>query len=141
MNPADITHAFAEPGSSHIIDGINPTTQRSMIAGETLDELRLRYPAAERINLQEWMDAKAARQDAPVTWDPITQEQYDEWMNCLPPAHWQPGAFMVGEPSDHHAGTGLPRFQACIARNNAHYASSRPMTLPEFKKFLTNPTP
>ena len=57
----------------------------------------------------------------------------ENWLECLPPAAWIGAAFLVGEPSDHHAGTGAPRFQACRYVAGVYEASSRPLTLDEFR--------
>lgn len=120
-----------------MIDVINPVTDRSWIEGETLDEIRLRYPNAERVNIEQWCAEKGARQDSPVTWDEITREQYWYWLECLPPAYHGAGAFLVGEASDHHSVSGAPRYQACIERGDKFLASSRPMTRAEFRAYLS----
>lgn len=139
ITTADLKQAFAVPCDNHFIDAIHPETGRSLVNGQTLEEMRERYPAIEIVNIDDWCAAKGARQDSPVSWDEITEERYDDWLECLPPAFMQfgaVGAFMVGEPSDHHAVSGKARFQACIAKGGKHFASSRPMTVGEFKKHL-----
>jgi hypothetical protein len=54
-------------------------------------------------------------------------------LNVLPPAAWIGGAFMVGEPTDHCAETGRPRFQAYRERGMQFEVASRPMTIAEFR--------
>lgn len=132
LSPMDAEQAFAVPGESSIIDVIHPTTGKSWIAGETLEEIRLRYPSAEVVNINDWQLQKAMRQDSPVLWNEITDGKYWEWLECLPPAIMFPNAFMVGEPSDHHALTGKPRYQACVHVGDKYYASDRPMMVKEF---------
>lgn len=133
--PSNFTDVFFDPSKpDSIIDVVNPATGKSAVYGETLDEVRKRYPAAEQTTWQEWSAAKAARQDAAVTWRRVSQRQYQEMLEVLPPACWTGRGFLVGEPWDHHARTGAPRFQAFIERNGQHYASSRPLTVAEFRE-------
>lgn len=130
---SDATEVFAEPGAGHIIDCIHPNTGRSWINDEDLEAVRRRYPNAQRFNFDEWCAEKARRQDTPVTWDETTEEFYMEMLEVLPPACWMRGGFLVGEPADHHAKSGLPRFQAHIKRGGKYLVASRPMTRDEFK--------
>lgn len=130
MNP---THAFAVPGSGSIIDVINPETGRSAIYAQTLEEIQQRNPGAQRISLDDWQREKAASQDTPISWKRTTVEQYDEMLNCLPPAFWRFGLFLVGEPWDHHALTGEPRFTAYRKVGSSddlarYFVASRPIT-------------
>lgn len=135
--------AFAVPGESSLIDVINPATGKSWIEGETLEQIRLRYPTAEIVNVSEWCAAKAARQDEPVTWAETTEEHFFEMLECLPPAYQtggeKGGAFLVGEPWDHHATTGRPRFAAYREIGDKFLKASRPMTVKEFKELLALP--
>lgn len=124
---------FAEPDGRSIIDGVHPFTGRGIYSGETLEQIQKRYPLAVRMLADDFCRAKAVRQDSPVQWDEISEEQYDEWLNCLPPAKMEGGAFLVGEPSDHHAVSGQPRYQACRYLEGKCFASSRPITVKEFK--------
>ncbi len=133
MNTIEIEMCIAVPGCGHIIDGINPATGRTRIYGRTLEDVQVEAPGAVSMPLEQFCADKAARQDTPITWDEITAEQYDYWLECLPPAAWENGAFLVGEPSDHHAQSGRPRYQACKAWGGKHYASNRPLTVKEFK--------
>src|SRR4051812_18624849 len=103
---------FAVPGEGHIVDCVNPLTDRSCINGETLEEVRLRYPNAIRVTWEEWRAGQMERQNRPVSWSRVTEEQYREMLEVLPPVDWDGGSFMVGEASDHSYETGKPRFQA-----------------------------
>lgn len=131
----DCENCFAVPGSNSIIDAVNPVTGLSWYYGKTLEEVRREKGCekAELVSIEEFCEAKAERQDSPITWDEITEEQYSYWLECLPPIAWKGGAFLVGEPSDHHAGTGQPRYQACKMQGEKFYASNRPLTRAELK--------
>lgn len=130
------TDCFAVPGDSHIIDMVHPLTGNTVIRGKSLEEIRLEpgYELAERMPIDQFCEQKARKQDTPIEWYPITEEQYHYWFECLPPAAYGRQAFLVGEPSDHHAQTGAPRFQACKRVNGQFLASSRPLTIKEFKE-------
>ena len=130
--------AFAVPGADSIIDCINPETGRSWINGETLEQIRLRYPNAEVVSLDDYCEAKAKRQDTQIRWSETTEEIYHHILEVLPPACWISGGFLVGEPADHHAGNGQPRFDAFRAIGGKHFAANRPMTIREFKSFYVN---
>ncbi len=146
----DATEAFAVPGEDSLIDCLRPDG-RTFIYGSTLEEIRERYPTAERINIADWSKAKADRQDTPVIWSEVTRDRYWEMLEVLPPAAYLPVAetgyfptitagFLVGEPWDHHATTGAPRYAAFIKRGTngvkftdaKYYESDRPLTRKEF---------
>ena len=135
LSVLDCEFVFAVPGGTGIIDVINPVTGLSWYNGENLEQVRIRYPGAEIFNWDDWNTARAAEQDTPVSWYDIPEEQYDNWLNCLPPAYMGNLGFMVGEPWDHHAKSGLPRYQACVHLNGQHLASNRPMTVKEFRAY------
>lgn len=135
---SDCKQAFAVPGDSNIIDVVNPVTGKSWVFGETLEEIRLRYPGAEIVNLEEFWKAKAEQQDAPVEWIEETGDQHWEMLEVLPPACMLGGGFLVGEPWDHHAGNGQPRYQAHIQRGGKYLVSNRPMTVKEFKALFVD---
>lgn len=132
----DLTHAFVEHGNLRsVIDFVNPRTQKSLYAGETIEEVRKRYPTAEIILFEDWQKQKAAEQDRPVEWSEVTEEQYDEALGCLPPVYQGNGGFLVGEPASHHAVSGAPLFQAYRVRDGKYFASSRAMSVKEFKTY------
>lgn len=134
LSPLTWSLCFAERDSSSIIDLCHPLTKRSQCYGETLEAIRTRYPSAEIMPFTEWADAKAASQDSPITWEPTTAEHFEDMMNIIPPAAWHGADFLIGEPCDHHAKTGAPRFQAMRKAGEHYLASSRPITVAEFKK-------
>lgn len=135
----DCKQAFAIPGEDSIVDVIRPETGRSWIYGEDLAAIRLRYPGAEIVNCAEFFAAKAGRQDVPVTWSETTQVKYWEMLEVLPPAAMGHGGFLVGEPWDHHATTGQPRFAAYAEKGGKYWKASRPITRKEFAALMLAP--
>ena len=130
----DLKDAIVEPDNLRtVIDFVHPLTRRSLHMDETIEEVRKRYPGAVVMAFADWQAKKAARQDRPVEWTETTEEIYDEQLGCLPPACFANGGFLVGEPADHHAVSGQPRFQAYRVRDGKYFASSRAMTIEEFK--------
>lgn len=127
----EFTEAFAVPGSDSVIDMVHPDTGRSMVYGKTLEQIEAENPGAVVVVFEAWMAAKAERQHTPVQWAPCSAEQYDEMLNVLPPAFWQGGLFLVGEPSDHDASTGRPRYAAFWKRGERYVAADRPITCRE----------
>ena len=136
MNFRDATEAFAVPGDDSLIDLCSPETGRSEVYGETLEQIRARYPGAVVVNIAEFLAAKAERQHATVVWRPCSEQRYDDMLNVLPPVEWfhgPRGGFLVGEPWDHDAGNGQPRFAAFRKRGGGFEESDRPMTRAEFR--------
>jgi len=135
LRMSDCTHAFAVPGEDSMIDVIRPGTspERSWIRNETIEEIRLRYPRAEVISIDDYCAAKAARQDTDITWTEVTGERYWDMLEVLPPAIQNAKGFMVGEPTDHHAGTGRARYAAFLDKGGKFFESSRPLTIAEFR--------
>lgn len=125
---------FASRARSTVIDEVNPATGKTYIHGNTLAECRAKYPDAEEMTLDEFCAWKAEQQRTPISWEPTTQERYYEMLEVLPPAAMLGGGFLVGEPWDHDAGNGQPRFQAFRQRGDVFEASDRPMTRAEFRK-------
>lgn len=125
---------YAVPGEHNIIDTIDPTTGLTCINREDEAGVRRRYPAAVRLTMAAWMAAQAERQHTPITWYPTDEETYRRMLEVLPPALWLGGAFLVGEPMDHDATTGKPRFQGYWHRHGIYLAASRPMTCAELRK-------
>ncbi len=69
------------------IDTINRHTGRGHYSNETLDQIRKRYPDATVEDLEEF----TARKEKALCTDPveISQDQYWEFLECLPPKNWQ----------------------------------------------------
>jgi hypothetical protein len=126
---------FAIPGSDSIIDLVHPETGRSEVYGKTLAEVREEDGAmVEILDLDDFCAAKAARQDSPVTWAEVSEEDYMDKLEVLPPAGQIGTAFLVGEPHDHHAVNGRARFVCYKREKGRHYRSSRPLTGVEFRE-------
>ena len=145
MRLSDCTHCVAVRGSSTMIDVIRPDgSGRTWYANQTLEEIRARavngyeserdYDQAEIMTIDEFCEDKAKRQDTPIEWIEITEEQYWYYLEALPPIDRSNGKFLVGEPSDHHALTGQPRYQACREVDGKYYQSNRPLTRVELAK-------
>lgn len=132
MNLLNVEMVFAVPGEHSIIDIALPNG-RAQLSGETLDEVRKRYPGAELMTWESWQEAEIKRQNTPLEWQEVTAERYHEMLEVLPPASMGRGAFLVGEPQDHDVKTGRPRYDAFKAVYGKFYVSSRPMTIFEFK--------
>lgn len=135
MTMGDCDRCFASKAAGTVIDVIRPGTGRTWIYGKTLADTRAEYPDAEEMSLDEFCSWKAAQQRTPITWSATTAERYDEMLGVLPPIDWHHGArhgFLVGEPYDHDAGNGQPRYQAFRRRYGVHEVASRPMTRAEF---------
>ena len=120
------------------IDQIDPTTGLTVIFGRDPADVLREYPDAIRMSWDAFLARKAASQHTAVLWTPTTAEQYDEMLNCLPPALWTSAGFLVGEPWDHDAETGRPRFQAFVAKGGEFFTASRPMTRAEFRALTSD---
>ena len=138
LDPVTFTHVFADPDRNSIVDFVNPLTGLSAVQGNTLEQVRRRCGSNVQILTWEaWSAIKAARQEAPVEWLPTDEARYNEMLNVLPPVCWTSFGFMVGEPIDHHAGTGRPRYDAFLQRRDGTYwYASRPLTTQEFREIL-----
>lgn len=132
----NFTQVFAVPGESRVVDAVRPSTGKSWINGQTLQEIRSRSPEYAEVQLMEyddWAEAKALRQHCPIVWLETTAEKYDEMLCVLPPELMIGGSFLVGEPTDHSARDGSPMFQAYRHRAAGYLASNRGLTIKEFK--------
>ena len=132
LSQIEPTDAFVVPGQSNCIDLVHPRTGRSCIAGETLEEIRLRYPNAIQVNLKEWSEQRCTEANPPVTWQDSTEERFEEMLSVLPPRRFIPGAFLVGEPVDHVSVGGHGRYECHVSRKGSFQVSSRPITVKEF---------
>jgi hypothetical protein len=135
------THCFAVPGYT-MIDEINPRTGLSVIYGKSLEDVQRTHPEAQVMTIDDFCRSKAAAQDTAVQWIEVTDEQYEDALGCVPPAMFWSGGFLIGEPYDHHALTGEPRYTAFVRKvtrgdgwsERRSYQSSRPMTKREFRE-------
>jgi hypothetical protein len=128
---------YAVPGAHNVIDTINEATGQTTINGHTFEQVLAREPLAKLFTWEEWRATQIERQQTPITWEPTTEEKYNEMLNVLPPEFWRMGLFLVGEPYDHDYATGAPRFTAYWERrkSSVHYVrysvASRPITIAE----------
>jgi len=113
-------NCVAVPGGEQIIDMTNPITGRTWYGAKTLEECAAENPGAVVMRVDDFCAEKAKRQRTPIVWEPSTYESFDYGLCVLPPAIWIGGAFMVGEPCDHDAGNGQPRFQAFRERGDIY---------------------
>ena len=136
IKASDCKYCFAVPGGHAMIDLVHPVTGRTVIYGKTLDECRKEQgnELAELMLVDDFCKAKAARQDAPIAWTETTEEKYWEMLEVLPPAGMKNGGFLVGEPWDHHATTGRPRYAAYKQVDDSFFVANRPITKEEFLK-------
>ncbi len=134
---SDCERCYASRAQSMIIDVLHPATGKTVCYNKTIDEVRCEYPDAEEMFVDDFCDWKAEQQRTPIEWELSTEEQYDEMLNCLPPELWIGGAFLVGEPYDHDAGNGQPRFTAFKMRWGQAYQANRPLTKAEFRVEIT----
>jgi len=130
---ADFTHVFAVPGQNSIIDAINPETGRSQICGDTLEQVQAREPGAVIMAWEDWRAEQAAKQQTPIAWTEVGADVYNEMLDVLPPIGFSGKGFMVSEPCDHCYTTGRARFQAYRQQGGRYYASTRPLTVAEWK--------
>ena len=86
INGIEIKDVFYVPGKPGIIDVVHPVSKRGGYSGETLEEMRLRYPGAE---IADWDTVLQASDDmfrsAPIE---ITEARFMEMLEVLPPVGW-----------------------------------------------------
>lgn len=131
--PPKPSEGFAVPGGDSIIDLIHPATGRGYYSGDDLAAIQARYPGAAVVKVEDFIADKARRQDAEAReWQEVAEERYMEMLGVLPPAGMIRGAFLVGEPYDHHAGSGKPRFACFKCEGDKYFALSCHITHAEF---------
>jgi len=113
-----------------IMDTIEPDGLTS-IYKKTPEQVREEEPGAELMTLSAFCAWKADQQHTPITWAATTEAEYNEMLECLPPALWLVGLFLVGEPWDHDALTGQARYAAYYKKTGRYYKASRPLTRDE----------
>ncbi len=86
MKPSNMKECFYTPGRPGIIDVVNDDTKRGHYGGKTLEETRAEHPDAVVGDFDQVVDDQANYwRRAPVE---ITEEQFNEMLNCLPPVGW-----------------------------------------------------
>jgi hypothetical protein len=131
----DSLECWAVPGADSMIDTINSDGLTTCF-GKDEATVKAQEPRAQRMLVKDFCAAKAARQRTPVEWRETTAEQYEEMLNVLPPAYFIGPWFLVGEPSDHDALSGEPRFQGYRYADVPvrYFTTSRPVTRREFEE-------
>ena len=125
------TLCWASKALGSLIDTIR-ADGTTTIYGRDEADVKREYPDAETMTVEAWCNWKAEQQRTPITWAATTQERFDYALNVLPPAAMLRGGFLLGEPCDHDAGNGLPRYAAFRQRGDVYEESNRPMTGLEF---------
>lgn len=90
-NPTTATHVFYSKGDTNIIDtATDENPPRGHWSGETLEEIRKRYPEAIYTSFEE----ASAMMDAAAKLPPeeITEEKFWYMLEALPPVGWKHGA-------------------------------------------------
>lgn len=82
------THIIVQ-GPTSIIDEVNPITGRSAVCGETLEQIRKRYPKAEIVTWEPWLSNKEKAHCTEP--QPIDKDRFMEMLEVLPPQRWQHG--------------------------------------------------
>jgi len=130
---ANRQRCFASKTRQIMIDILHPITGCTMCYNKNLTDCRKEYPDAEEMSVDEFCNWKAAQQRTPIAWSPTTEEKFNEMLCILPPAAMIKGGFLVGEPMDHDAGNGQPRFEAYKQHSGVYEVANRPMTYAEFQ--------
>ena len=111
---------------------------RTVCFDKTLEDTRKEYPDAEEMTLDTFCQWKAEKQRTTITWQETTKEQYYNMLEALPPACWIGTGFLLGEPADHDAGSGQPRYDAFFENSGLYLTASRPMTILEFNSEMAD---
>lgn len=105
---------------------------QTVYGGKPVDRVLAENPGYALVGYDEYVAAASAEQDQPIVWSPMFEEDYYEKMDCLPPAVTRSYGFLLGEPQDHYAATGKPRFAAFLKLGTRFLRSSRPLRVEEF---------
>ena len=131
-------NVFSTADGQTCIDTIRPDGL-SHCYGRDLADIQREYPGAFVTSIEAFCERKAAMQDTPIEWSETTEEKWWEMLEVLPPAAYNGKDFLVGEPCDHHAGSGQPRYEGYRNCGGKFWVSNRPMTRAEFSAELGKP--
>jgi hypothetical protein len=134
LRMSDCNRCVVSKSKGTMIDVLHPNTGLTFFYGKTVEECRNKYPEAEEMGVEEFCQWKASQQRTQITWEETTEARFYEMLNVLPPALWESGGFLVGEPYDHDYGNGQPRYSAYRLKNGRYETGSRPMTKAEYRK-------
>ena len=130
------TRCFVCLAQATVIDFIHPETEKTLYFSKSRDDLLETYPDVSEMSLGEFMTWKAAQQRTPIAWnEEIPRDRFISALECLPPAAGTDGwrDFLIGEPYDHDALNGEPRYQGYRRIGKQYFQSSRPITVTEFR--------
>lgn len=135
-------YCYAQPDSDAIIDVIDPSTGLTNINSESFEQVRQRYPNAQMVPLQAFLEAKAAKQETPIEWVQVGEEDFFAALECVPPKEYHGSSFLNGEPYDSHALSGHARaYGYRELPTGSFWKTNRPVTVTEFRKLLRGPAP
>lgn len=127
-------NCYVDYSIATVIDIIDPNSGLTFYAGETFDQIRTRWPDATLTTLDDFCVWKAALQRSPIVWYETTESELEKMLCVLPPEDRHNGGFLVGEPGDHYADTGEPRFQAYRETPDGRFLrSNRCLSRAEFR--------
>jgi len=127
------TRVFYTVGETRIETVLSNKDNSCIYSGKTFEELQKEYPEAEMMFLfdasKEIEKAMAKRWSDP--WVEITEEQWNDKLNCLPPMHWHSGFFMMSEFMEGN-------YTGVLAEHNFRYFEATrladPRNYPEYRK-------
>lgn len=93
-----ITHWLIDRKQNSTIDQIHPITGLGVWSGETLEQVRERYPDAEIVDSAEFDRFREEKRQRFIT-EPVavTEEYWNDRINVLPPIRWR-GFLYAGYP-------------------------------------------
>jgi hypothetical protein len=83
------TFVFYSPAQACVIDTAKGSPPRAHHSGQTLEEMRERYPDAQYIDIDQAADMIDDAHRRPVS--ETTAEHFEEMLNVLPPRQWVRG--------------------------------------------------
>lgn len=129
----EFQECYTLPDFDCMSDTIHPITGLTTYGGKSEADIRKEHPTILRMSTDEFCQKKAEKQNSPIEWKPTDKDRYYEALGCLPPAFLDGGRFLVGEPMDHCAKSGRPRYDGYCESQGAYFHTSRPVTVRDFK--------
>jgi hypothetical protein len=129
----EFQECYTLPDFDGMTDTIHPITGLTTYGGKSEADVRKEHPTILRMTVEAFCQKKAELQNAAVEWMPTDQATYYDRLEALPPEFMDGSRFLLGEPMDHCAKSGLPRFEGYCARNGRYFYTSRPVTVRDFK--------
>ncbi len=132
MNINDVTQVFYVPGQPRTLDAVHPETGKGIYGGKTLAETQAEDPGA----IIGTMEEAIANNDAYWIKDPepITMEEFDEMLNCLPPRDWEFGegysVFKMSELTSGNMTQMFGRIGECDDPKASYFAMTQDVHMP-----------